>query len=56
MVCLSVGLCDAIVIPAKTVEPMEMPFGMPRYYVLDGSVDAPTAGALLGECLAHSKA
>jgi len=41
LVCLSVGLFVTIVSPAKTIEPIEMPFrswaGMgPTYHVLDG--------------------
>ena len=41
MVCLSDGLSVTIVSPAKTAEPIEMPFGLwtrvgPRNHVLDG--------------------
>ena len=40
-VCVSVGLSVTIVSPAKTAEPIEMPFGLwtrigPRNHVLDG--------------------
>ena len=47
-VCRSVGLSVTLVNPAKTAEPIEMPFGLrtllgPRDYVLDGGSD-PTMG------------
>ena len=40
-VCSSIGLSVSVVSPAKTAEPIEMPFGIwtrvgPRYLVLDG--------------------
>jgi len=47
-VCLSVGLSVTLVSPAKTVEPIDMPFGLrtwvgPRDHVLDGGSDPPYA-------------
>jgi len=44
VVCLSVCLSVTLVSPAKTAEPIEMPFGLrtwvgPRDHVLDGSSD-----------------
>ena len=44
--CLSVGLSVTLVSPAKTAEPIEMPFGLrtwldPRDHVLDGGSDPP---------------
>jgi len=44
--CLSVGLSVTLVSPAKTAEPIEMPFGLwtlvgPRNHVLDGGPDPP---------------
>ena len=55
-VCLSVTL----VRPAKTAEPIEMPFGLktrvgPENYVVDGSPDPPWEGAIFGERGAHCK-
>jgi len=53
-VALSVGLsvCRAVTLvnPAKTAEPIEMPFGLrtwvgPRNHVLDGHSDPPWEGA-----------
>jgi len=49
-VCRSVTLVS----PAKTAEPMEMPFGLrttevPGNHVLDGSSDPPWEGSILGE-------
>ena len=43
-VCLSVGLSVTLVSPAKTAEPIEMPFGLwawmgPRNHVLDGNAE-----------------
>jgi len=43
----SVGLSVALVDPAKTAEPIEMPFGLrtrvgPRNHILDGGPDVPT--------------
>ena len=48
VVCRSV----AVVSPAKTAEPIEMPFGLitrvgPRNHVLDGSQNSPSEGAIL---------
>jgi len=45
-VCLSVGLSVTLVSPAKTAEPIAMPFGLrtwlgPRDHVLDGDLDPP---------------
>ena len=50
MVCWSVCLSVMIVIPEKTAEAIEMPFGMctrvsPRNHVFDGSPDPPWEGA-----------
>ena len=49
-VCRSVTLVS----PAKTAEPIEMPFGLrtrvaPGNHVLDGGPDLPWEGAILGE-------
>jgi len=49
-VCLSVCLSVTIVSPAKTAEPIEMPFGLwsrvgPRSHVLDGGQDPPNENA-----------
>jgi len=49
---LSVGLSVALVSPAKTAAPIEMPFGLrtrvgPRNHVLDGGPDIPWEGAIL---------
>ena len=46
MVCLSVGLSVTLLSPAKTAEPIKMPFGLrtwlgPRDHVLDGGSDSP---------------
>ena len=55
MVCPSVCLSVTLVSPAKTAEPIEMPFGLrtwviPRDHVLDGGSDPPMGrGKLLGE-------
>ena len=45
-VCRFVGLSVTLVSPAKTAEPIEMPFGLrpwvgPRNHVLGGSPDSP---------------
>ena len=61
VVCLSVGLSITIVEPAKTAEPIELPFEMwtwvgPRNHVLDGDSDIPCEGAILkGKGAAHCK-
>ena len=53
--CRSVGLSVTIVSPAKTAEPIEMPFGLrtwlgPRDHVLDGGSDPPMGrGKFRGE-------
>jgi len=49
VVCRSVGLSVTIVSPAKTVEPIKMPFGLwtlvgHRNHVLDGGADPPSEG------------
>jgi len=49
VVCRSVTLVS----PAKTAEPIEMPFGLwarigPRKHVLEGGPDPPLEGAILG--------
>jgi len=44
MVCLSVGLSAKMVSPAKTAEPIEMPFGLwsrAGLYIFDGCTLAP---------------
>jgi len=51
-VCWSVGLSVTLVSPAKTAEPMEMPFELrtwvgPRDHVLDGGLDPPLEGTIL---------
>ena len=51
----SVGLSVTLVSPAKTAEPIEMPFGLwarmsPRNHVLDGSPEALTDGAMATNC------
>jgi len=48
----SVGLSVTLVSPAKTAEPIEMPFGFrsrvgPGNHVLDGGPDPPWKGAML---------
>jgi len=48
----SVGLSITVVSPAKTVKPIEMPFGLrtpvdPKDHVLDGDPDPPLEGAIL---------
>ena len=52
-VCRSVGLSVTLVSPAKTAEPIEMPFGLrtwlgPRDHVLDGGSDPPWEGVNFG--------
>ena len=52
MVCLSVGLSVTLLSPAKTAEPIKMPFGLrtwlgPRDHVLDGVQIQPWQGASL---------
>ena len=64
-VCRSVGLSVALsvtlVSPAKTAEPIEMPFGLrtwvgPRHHVLDWGSDPPWEGANFGgEWASHCK-
>jgi len=49
----SVGLSVTVVSPAKTAEPIEMPFGSwtrvgPVNHALDGGPDPPWDGAILG--------
>jgi len=57
VVCRSVTLVS----PAKTAEPIEMPFGLsdrvgPRNHVLDGGSDPPWEGAILkGKGASHCK-
>jgi len=51
-VCLSVGWSVTILSPAKTAEPIEMPFAVwtwvdPRNHVLDDGPDPPSEGAIL---------
>ena len=51
-VVFSVGLCVTLVSPAKTAEPIEMPFGLwarigPRNHVLDGGSDPHGKGVIL---------
>jgi len=51
-VCLSVGMSVTLVSPARTVEPIEMPFGLrtgvgPVNHILDGGTDLPWEGAIL---------
>ena len=51
-VCLSVCLSVTIVSPAKTAEPIEIPFGLwtrvgPKNHVLDGGLDPRWEGAVL---------
>jgi len=46
VLCLSVGLSVTIVNPAKTAEPIEIPFGLctlvgPRNHVINGVLDSP---------------
>ena len=54
-VCLSVCLCVTLLNPAKTAEPINMPFGLrtwvgPRNHVLDGGPDLPIGrGTFKGE-------
>jgi len=53
VVCLSVGLSVTLVSPAKTAEPIEIPFVLrtwvgPRDHVLDGSSDPPWEWANFG--------
>jgi len=64
-VCVSVYLCVCLLVtfvsPAKTAEPIEMPFeGLtqvgPKNHVLDGSPDSPREWGNFGGCLAYSKA
>ena len=50
----SVGWSVTLVSPAKTAEPIEMPFGLwawmgPRNRVLDGGLDHPWKGTILGK-------
>ena len=59
-VCLS--LCQSVTLasPAKTAEPIEVPFGFwacmgPRHHVLDGGPDPPCEGAVLVDRGAHCK-
>jgi len=55
MVCLLVCLSVTLVSPAKTAEPIQMPFGLrtwvgPRDHVLDGDSDPPMGrGKFMGE-------
>jgi len=58
----SVGLSLTIVSPAKTAEPVKMPFGLwtrvgpKNYHVLDGSPDLPMVrGNFEGKGAAHCK-
>jgi len=51
-VCLFVGMSVTPVSPAKTAEPIEMPFGLrtrvgPVNQILDGGTDLPWEGAIL---------
>jgi len=53
-VCLSVNQSVTLVSPAKTAEPIEVPFGLrtwvgPRDHLLDGGSDPPWEGANFGE-------
>jgi len=58
---LSVGLSVALVSPAETAAPIEMPFGLktrvgPRNHVLDGAQISPWEGAILrGKGAPHCK-
>ena len=57
---LSVGLSVTIVSPAKTAEPINMPFGSwtrvgPTNHVLDGHSDPPYEGAVLRGTKAQCK-
>jgi len=60
-VCLSVCLSVTLVSPAKTSEPIEMPFGLrtwvgPGNHILDGGPDPPWEGAVLrGKGASHCK-
>jgi len=57
----SVGLCVTLVSPAKTAEPIEMPFGLrtwvvPGNHVLDWGPDPPMGrGNFEGEGASHCK-
>jgi len=57
----SVGWSATVMSPAKTAEPIEIPFGLrtwvsPRNHVLDGGLDPLWEGAILkGEGAAHCK-
>jgi len=57
----SVSLSDTLVSPAKTAEPIKMPFGLrtqvgPRKHVLDRDPDPPWEGAILrGKGASHCK-
>ena len=61
MVCLSVGLSVTLLNPAKTAEPIKMPFGLrtwlgPRDHVLDGGSDPHGKRQILGlEWASHCK-
>ena len=66
VLCRSVGLSVSqsvivtLVSPAKTAEPIEMPFGSrtrvgPGNHALDGGSDTQSKGAILGEIRAHCK-
>ena len=64
-VCWSVSLsvCRSVTVvsPAKTAEPIKMPFRIMSCvdkgnHILDGVQMLPREGALLGECMAHCKA
>jgi len=58
---LSVGLSVTLVIPAKTAEPIEIPFGLstwvqgPGNHVLDEGPDTSSEGAILRERITHCK-
>jgi len=60
VVSLTVGQSVTIMSPAKTAEPMEMPFGIwiqvgPRNRVLDGSRSSMPRGNFEGERYVHGK-
>ena len=59
-VCLSVCLLVAFVIPAKTAEPIEVPFGgwvgwSPRNHVLDRGAYPQKKGTVFRDCTPHWK-